>query len=169
MNTITLTGPAYPTHDTPLTDGYYLTDTSATGFLPEPEVDELPYLVHPGDSKARKIIESKEATDEKSIEFIQVKGDLYVTESWDLSDLRMFDNFLFLYDNELVLQPVYGTVHTGDLNDIVQNPNQHTDSTVFKSVGGVHESVYVVSTESLESEVDAGKIERLRSAYRTER
>lgn len=66
MNRLTLSGPAYPTHDSPFPNGWYITDTFGVGFLSDTH-DALDHLVGRTSKRVERVIDSTNPDGKKSL------------------------------------------------------------------------------------------------------
>lgn len=164
MHTYTVSGPAYPTHDTPFPDGWYINDTTSIAFLSDSH-DHLNHLVGHGSNRVERVFDrTNPVEDEKSVTFIKHDNTYWVTDSWEHDRLHGFDDSYFVYDNEFIFQPIHGIVRTGQLEEFTVNTSTE-DKIALKKFGRVDE-ILIVTRETLAHDINNGEIERLQPANR---
>lgn len=165
MHTLTLSGPAYPTHDTAFPDGWYITDTMAVGFLSDSH-DDLDHMVGRSDQRVERVLERTDPVGEKSVTFIKHDNEYWVKEPWDLEQLLSFDNFCFVYDDSFIFQPLNEGVRTGELEELTGN-NSDEGKTALKKFGMTDE-LLVLDRDDIAEAVNNDLIYRLQSAKQWE-
>lgn len=166
LRTLTLTGPAYPTHDTPFEDGWYIVDTTATGFLSD-TYDTFDHLVGRGSERPERVIEETDSVGEKSVEFISHDNQYWVQEDWDLEKLFSFEDYYFTYKDEFIFQPFHQSAYTGSLEELTGN-NQYGGKVVVKKFGHPGEELLILDQEDITAAVENDQIKRLQSANQFE-
>lgn len=165
MNTLTLTGKAYPTHNTPFPDGWYIKDTTAVGFLSD-HPEHLNHLVSPGETRATRVINRTIPEEQKSISFIRHNDQYWVKESWDTDRLHSFHDHYFIYDNEFIFQPLDQPVSTVSLAGAASS--DITDDALAVTRYGRVDETFIIDKEDLDQALDNNLIHRLQSTRRFE-